>query len=102
MSENATESDGGHLEAFTVSRADLEGMCLGVAVPGAVAARNHTDVLALDPLSDVVDVDALETLWGPRGTSGGHGVTRVTFQYMNYEVTVTRDRLRLEPFEADG
>lgn len=96
MFENGADSRSPDESGWTVERAALDGMSAGVAVAGAVASHTDTDVLALDPLSEVVDIDALDGLWKPTGT-GWHPDASVTFQYMGYEVTVTSDRLRLAP-----
>lgn len=72
-------------------------MSLGVAVAGAVASRTGANVLELDPLSEAVDVDALEALW--RGGDGWQSDARVTFRYMDHRVTVTTERLHLEPLD---
>lgn len=94
----------------TVIRSDLDGMSLGVAIPVAVVSGSDANVFDLDPLSDVVDVDALDAIWGPLDASQGAGSldasqgnprTRVTFTYMGYEVTVTPVELHLAPLD-DG
>lgn len=102
--ENATTSDPGSGdgarqtdEPWTVSRDALEGMALGVAISGAVASRTGENVLDLDPLAEVVDVDALEALWRGDRDVGWTSDARVTFRYMDHEVTVTGERLRLVP-----
>lgn len=103
MPENVDDSgpDGAVQQGYTVKRADLEEMSLGVAVPGAVASRTDRNVLELDPLSDVIDVDALDELWGASGSSPRHAVTCVTFHYMGHEVSVTGEELRLVPLASD-
>lgn len=103
MAENCLESessDGGP-EGCTVERSDLGGMSLGVAVPAAVASRTGANVLDLDPLWGVVDVDTLDQIWGPEGSSQWDDRTRVSFPYMGYEVTVTPEVLHLEPIAVD-
>lgn len=98
MAQNRLGADGsdGASEGWTVTRSDLDGMSLGVAVPAAVAARTDANVLEVDPLWDVVDVDALDELWAREDGKWDDG-TRVTFPYMGYEVSVTPGELHLEP-----
>lgn len=102
MGENCleTDPDGDGGGRCSVKRSDLDGMSPCVAVSAAVASRSDANVLDLDPLSGVVDVDALEQLWGPEESSQWHPDAVVTFPYMDYEVSVTSDELRLVPIES--
>lgn len=81
--------------ALEVDLADLDGMSIGVAVAGAVAASADRNVLALEPLPASVDVDSLETL-----LAGDSGVCEVSFVYADHEVTVTPERLRVAPIRG--
>lgn len=77
---------------------------LSVAVVEAVAEREAVDPAALDqPLYDVVDPDALETLFpvddAGRPRRGGH----VTFVYRGHLVRVSADReVRIVGSETAG
>lgn len=97
-----TDTDPGPTDECTVERSELDGMSLGVAVPAAVASRTDANVVELDPVCEVVDVDALDDIWGL--ADGGKWVdgTRITFPYMGYEVSVTPGELHLEPLGCDG
>lgn len=58
---------------------------IGVAVVSRIAARSDTDPLQLEPLSSVVNPDALESLFQP-GTDG-----QIEFTYNGYRVVVHSD-----------
>jgi hypothetical protein len=55
----------------------------------AVAEISESDPTELPPLSDVIDADALDRLFGP--DHSGDGSDRVSFNYHGYRVTVCRD-----------
>lgn len=57
----------------------------GVAVVSAVAAVSNTVPRELEPLHDVLDVDALDTIFQP-GSDGS-----ITFRYGGCEVVVRSD-----------
>lgn len=82
---------------WSVARSSLTEMSLGVTIVGAVAARTDRDPVALAPLQGAVDVDALERLCAP-GRDGADPT--VSFRYEGFDVTVTREELRLDPREG--
>jgi len=76
------------------------------AVVDAVAARERVDPVELPPLYDIVDTDALNTLFD-RGDDDsaderntGEGSTdriRVTLQYQGYDVEIRGGRVEVAP-----
>lgn len=63
-----------------------EGVAPSTAVTEAVSARAGAPVSELPPLNEVVDPDALNTLFVDRGAGGS-----VEFQYAGCRVTVHAD-----------
>lgn len=53
----------------------------------AIAEARETSPLALPPLADVLDPDALDALY-----AGERAASRVTFEYAGYSVAVAPDR----------
>ena len=60
---------------------------VSTTVVQAVADARGTAQLALPPLADVLDPDALDALY-----AGERPVSRVTFEYAGYSVSVAPDR----------
>lgn len=81
----------------TVARYDRERVSLGVAIPTLVAERSGLDPVALPPLYDCIDVDALEAAVGDERRAGSD--IRVRFEYAGYVVTASDSRLTVEPVE---
>lgn len=55
-----------------------------------VAARKNTEPTALHPpLYEVIDPDALDTLFSPKGDGGVRTGGEVRFTYCGYEIRVT-------------
>lgn len=63
---------------------------VSVDVARAVADASGRDPARMEPLANVVDPDALDGLVGT-DRSTGSGWTEVTFEYLEYEVTVCSD-----------
>lgn len=76
-------------DGVSVFHADDPEAGLATDVVLAVAELSESDPTELPPLSDVIDADALDRLFGP-GHSGD-GSDRVSFNYHGYRVTVCRD-----------
>jgi hypothetical protein len=71
-----------------------------IAVVSALAVVTDTDPMAVGPLHDAVDTDALDTLL-TRGPVGGSGVS-IAFSVAGHEVTVnTGGTLSVRPPQAD-
>lgn len=62
------------------------------AVVSAVAEATGTDPTEMDPLYNVVDPDALESLFQSAGPASVPSSRRVEFEYWGCEVVVTADR----------
>jgi len=63
---------------------------LGVEIVSEIADREDVDATALTPpLHDVIDTDALESLFEPTATADRAGPGTVSFVYHGYDVTVT-------------
>ncbi|AGB17213.1 hypothetical protein Halru_2635 [Halovivax ruber XH-70] len=63
---------------------------LGVEIVSEIADREDVDATALTPpLHDVIDTDALESLFEPTATTDRVGPGTVSFLYHGYDVTVT-------------
>lgn len=63
---------------------------LGVEIVTEIADREGVDATALTPpLHDVIDTDALESLFEPTATTDRVGDGTVSFSYHGYDVTVT-------------
>lgn len=60
-------------------------------VVSAVAATKGMDPMALDPLIDVIDPDALDTLYARNGLGRGRSPDRIAFNYCGCEVVITGD-----------
>ncbi|WP_231188261.1 HalOD1 output domain-containing protein [Haladaptatus sp. DYF46] len=62
-----------------------------VLIQAAIAARDGPETSDCPPLYNVIDPDALDTLFAPlHRESERHG--KVIFEYCGYEITVTDDR----------
>lgn len=73
------------------------------AIVNRILARENISSNDLGPLYEVIDPDALNTLFGPT-RAGSHRPTTgaVTFQYQGYQVTVTGENdVELEPLQDD-
>lgn len=72
------------------------------AIVDAVSSVKSTDSSELEPLSRVIDTDALCDLFGgrdERAVAGGdlaHADPRVTFEYEGCVLTVTADRISID------
>ncbi|ELZ09414.1 hypothetical protein C479_11360 [Halovivax asiaticus JCM 14624] len=63
---------------------------LGVEIVREIADREDVDATALTPpLHDVIDTDALESLFEPTATTDRVGPGAVSFSYYGYDVAVT-------------
>ena len=63
---------------------------LGVEIVSEIADREDVEATALTPpLHDVVDTDALESLFEATATADRAGPGTVSFLYHGYDVTVT-------------
>ncbi len=68
-----------------------------------ILARENISSDELVPLYEVIDTDALNTLFGPT-RAGSHRPTTgtVSFQYQGYQVTVSSENdIELEPLQDD-
>lgn len=68
-----------------------ESRSLSLAVLDALEASTDTDVQELGPLNDIVDADALDTLFSPTSNGGPRGPGYVTFEIGDHVVTVHSD-----------
>ena len=73
---------------------------VSMAVVRAVSAVEGRDPLSLPPLANVLDTDALDTLfdaqWGGTGRTGG----RLSFVYSNCRLTIDNgEYLTIQPLE---
>lgn len=72
-----------------------------VAVVEAVAAREGVEPETLThPLDAVVDVDALDSIFAPRGSGAARDGGQISFTYYGYHVTVHSSGSVL--LDADG
>ena len=73
-----------------------------VLIQDAIAARDGPEMSECPPLYEVIDPDALDTLFAPlHRESERHG--KVIFEYCGYEVTVHADRtVELEPIDSES
>lgn len=60
-------------------------------VVSAVAAEKEVDPLALDPLYQVIDPDAIDALYGLGSVGQGSSSVRVEFTYCGCDVVVDAD-----------
>ncbi len=68
-----------------------------VAVPETVGAATETPSVNLPPMYDVVDLDAVDRVV-KHTRAGRRASVHLTFQYLDYDVTVGTDgTVRLEP-----
>jgi hypothetical protein len=58
------------------------------AILTSVGQASRTDPAELPVLYDVVDPDALDSIFSPRQTGGSRSAVRVTFEYSGYRVDV--------------
>jgi len=79
----------------TVARYDRETVPLSVALPALIAQHADVDPVALPPMYDCIDVDALEQLVHERAD---HDVT-IRFRYAGYTVEADRERLAVQQVE---
>lgn len=56
-----------------------------IQIVTTIAEKEQCDPLALPPISDIVDPDALEQV------AGGVGVTEISFSYSGYHVRIEDD-----------
>lgn len=71
---------------------------VSTAIVRAVSQVDDRSTNELPALHDAVDTEALETLLRTDGAAGKSSKTTVSFDYADYEVTVTTDgKLRVEP-----
>ncbi|RBI59926.1 hypothetical protein DMJ13_19680 [halophilic archaeon] len=71
---------------------DASGQTLSTAVVKAIAEREGIDPLDMDPpLYDVIDLDALNTLFARPADVRDARPEEVVFEYNGYEVEVTSD-----------
>lgn len=71
---------------------DASGQTLSMAVVKAIAEREGIDPLDMDPpLYDVIDPDALNTLFARPADVGDTRPEEVVFEYNGYEIEVTSD-----------
>ena len=70
-----------------------------VRIHDAIATRDGADPSDCQPLYEVIDPDALETLFAPtQAGTDRHGT--VTFEYCGYQVTVDSNRtVTVEPLD---
>jgi len=91
------EADGHVFRATWASHATAP----SIAVVSALAVVTDTDPMAVDPLHDAVDTDALDTVL-TQGPVGGSDVS-VTFTVRGHEVTARSDgTLTVRPPDADS
>lgn len=72
-------------QQYSPTRDTRGSQSVGMAVISTVADRSDTDPVELDPLSSVVNTDALDAVFQP-GTDG-----KVAFTYNGYEVVARSD-----------
>lgn len=91
-----TTTDTPNDERTTVTKPSIT-----VLIHAAIAARVGSDASECPPLYDVIDPDALDTLFAPHHrTTERHG--KVIFEYCGYQVTVNADRtIELEPLDTE-
>lgn len=71
---------------------DASGQTLSTAVVKAIAEREGVDPLEMDPpLYDVIDPDALNTLFTGPANVGDARPEGIVFEYNGYEIKVTSD-----------
>jgi len=63
-----------------------------VAVVQATSELEGRDPIALPPLGNVVDPDALNRLFGAAADENGRAVGSVSFEYSDSHVTVSNDQ----------
>lgn len=74
---------------------------VSTAVVRAVSAVEGREPGSLRPLAEVLDSDALDTLFGPRGDGTPRPGGRLTFVYSNCRVTVDNgEYLTLHPVDS--
>ncbi|NUB92421.1 hypothetical protein HTZ84_05420 [Haloterrigena sp. SYSU A558-1] len=97
MTEMTTRSPSAQADAEYVTQYDrLDDEPLSVAIVNAVAAFGNESVTELEPLHYTINTDALERLFEPR-TDGVRSGGSVSFEYLDYLVTVTADgEIRVE------
>ena len=61
------------------------------AVVETVAVASNREPKAIEPLYDVVDPDALDSLVGANGTASSRSGPTVTFEFAGHDVTVRGD-----------
>lgn len=81
---------------LTGDRSVATGKPLSVRIVDVVAEREGVDPTeieppAYEPLYEVVDPEALETLFAPREDGTPRGSGRVTFEYCGYQIVVSGD-----------
>jgi hypothetical protein len=75
---------------------------VSMAVVRAVSAVEDRDPLSLPPLANVLDTDALDTLFNARGDGTPRTGGRLSFVYSNCRLTIDNgEYLTLQPFETD-
>ena len=76
---------------------------VSMAVVRAVSAIEDRDPLSLPPLANVLDTDALDTLFAPRADGTVRTGGRVSFVYSSCRLTVDNgEYLTLRPLETRG
>lgn len=82
---------------------DIEdGEPVSTAVVRAVSALEGRDPRSLQPLSDVLDTDALDTLFHPRSDGTARTGGRLSFVYSNCAITVDNgEYLTFDLLETD-
>lgn len=74
-----------------------ESTSLSQAIVTAVAEEEGVEPTELPPLFRVIDTDALDVLFTPRGREKPQTEGRVVFHYLGYEVTVdSAGRVKLD------
>ncbi|GAA0254788.1 HalOD1 output domain-containing protein [Haladaptatus pallidirubidus] len=64
----------------------------------AIIEAEDLSLDSLDPLYDVIDPDALDTLFAPRADGSPRPFGRISFHYAGYQVTVSSEgSVALEP-----
>ena len=75
--------------AATTLSADDASSSLIDQILTAIAESDGRPMEELDPLYDVIDPEALETLFAPKASGSPRPVGKVSFRYMGYRVTVS-------------
>jgi len=73
-------------------RASYEGHPIGTVVVELVGLATDTDPIDLPAIWEVVDPEAVETVFGPQSASDGVPNAQLSFEYGDCRITVRDDR----------